>query len=136
MTPMETIKSILEVAKEKGFVGEIDVEPKTEIHINYLRMPLKGSGILNLKYHIMQPDPNGPIIYNMWLHFVSNSILYDRPLAFLYNGHVNRNLGSKVFTDLIRNIDMIKDHLDCGSDDEDIAIEKWINNSTFEVLEG
>ena len=136
MTPMETIKSILEVAKEKGFVGEIDVEPKTEIHINYLRMPLKSSGILNLKYHIMQQDPNGPIICNVWLHFISNTILYDRPLASLYNGHVNRNLGPKVFTDLIRNIDMIKDHLDCGSDDEDIAIEKWINNSTFEVLEG
>lgn len=136
MTPMETIKSILEVAKEKGFIGEIDVEPKTEIHINYLRMPLKGSGILNLKYHIMQQDPNGPIICNVWLHFISNTILYDRPLAFLYNGHVNRNLGPKVFTDLIRNIDMIKDHLDCGSDDEDIAIEKWINNSTFEVLDG
>jgi hypothetical protein len=133
---METIKSILEVAKEKGFVGEIDVEPKTEIHINYLRMPLKSSGILNLKYHIMQQDPNGPIICNVWLHFISNTILYDRPLASLYNGHVNRNLGPKVFTDLIRNIDMIKDHLDCGSDDEDIAIEKWINNSTFEVLEG
>lgn len=136
MTPMETIKSILEVAKEKGFVGEIDVEPKTEIHINCLRMPLKGSGILNLKYHIMQQDPNGPIICNVWLHFISNTILYDRPLASLYNGHVNRNLGPKVFTDLIRNIDMIKDRLDCGSDDEDIAIEKWINNSTFEVLEG
>ena len=136
MTPMETIKSILEVAKEKGFTGKIDVEPKTEIHINYLRMPLS-SGILNLKYHIMQKDPNGPILCNVWLHFISNVILYDRQLASLYNGHAtNRNLGPKVFTDLIRNIDMIKGHLDCGSDDEDIAIEKWINNSTFEVLEG
>lgn len=133
---METIKSILEVAKEKGFTGEIDVEPKYEIHINYLKMPLS-SGMLKLKYHIMQQDPNGPILYNVWLHFISNVILYDRQLASLHNGHANnRNLGPKVFTDLIRNVDMIKDHLDCGSDDEDIAIEKWINNSTFEVLEG
>ena len=135
MTPMEMIKSILEVAKEKGFTGEIDVEPKTEIHINYLKMPLS-SGMLKLKYHLLQQDPNGQIVCNVWLHFVSNNILYDRPLAFLYNGHANKNLGPKVFTDLIRNIDMIKDHLDYGSDDEDIAIEKWINNSTFEVLEG
>ena len=86
---------------------------------------------------MQQNPPDGPILSNAWLNYIStSSIMYDRPLASLYNGYMNRNLGPKVFTDLIRNIDMIKDHLDHGSDDEDIAIEKWINNSTFEVLEG
>ena len=132
---METIKSILEVAKEKGFTGEIDVEPTTELCIKYLKMPLS-SGELQLKYHLLQRKPNDPIVCNVWLQFISNHILYNRPLAFLYNGHVNENLGPEVFTDLIKNIDMIIGHLYCGSDDEDVAIEKWINNSTFEVLEG
>ena len=139
MTPMETIKSILEVAKEKGFRGEIHIEPKETLCLYTLRLPLKGGkGIINLKYHLMQQNPpDGPILSNAWLNYIStSSIMYDRPLASLYNGHMNRNLGPKVFTDLIRNIDMIIDHLDYGSDDEDVAIEKWINNSTFEVLEG
>lgn len=139
MTPIETIKSILEVAKEKGFLGEIHIEPKETLNLHILRLPLKGSkGVIDLKYHLMQQNPpSGPILSNAWLNYISMStIMYDRPLASLYNGNTNRNLGPKVFTDLIRNIDMIKDHLDYGSDEEDIAIEKWINNSTFEVLDG
>ena len=115
---METIKSILEVAKEKGFVGEIHIEPKETLNLYILRLPLKGGkGVIDLKYHLMQQNPpSGPILSNAWLNYIStSSIIYDRPLASLYNGNTNRNLGPKVFTDLIRNIDMIKDHLDYGS---------------------
>ena len=47
MTPMETIKSILEVAKEKGFRGEIHIEPKETLCLYTLRLPLKGGKGIN-----------------------------------------------------------------------------------------
>ena len=134
MTPMETIKSILELARGIGFKGNIDVEAKEDLCLNTLRMTVP-NGILRLQYHVML-TPDGKLIGNIWLNFMSNNILYDRPLVSLYNGYATRNVGPKVFADLLKHLDMIKSFLNKGEDTEDVAIEKWINNSTFELLEG
>lgn len=131
---IDTFRYILNEAKAVGFEGSINLAPQKGLCLNSLIYNVP-NGQLTLKYFISQPSEDDPIIGNMWLNFSSMVPMYDRQLISLYGGYSDNNVGPKVFVDLLKHIDTIKDHLRIGEDDEEIAIQKWINDSCFEALD-
>lgn len=131
---IDTFRYILNEAKAVGFEGSINLAPQKGLCLNSLIYNVP-NGQLTLKYFISQPSEDDPIIGNMWLNFSSMIPMYDRQLISLCDGYSNNNVGPKVFVDLLKHIDTIKDHLRIGEDDEEIAIQKWINDSCFEALD-
>ena len=131
---IDTFRYILNEAKAVGFEGSINLAPQKGLCLNTLVYDVP-NGQLTLKYFISQPSEDDPIIGNMWLNFSSMVPMYDRQLISLYGGYSDNNVGPKVFVDLLKHIDTIKDHLRIGEDDEEIAIQKWINDSCFEALD-
>lgn len=131
---IDTFRYILNEAKTVGFEGSINLAPQKGLCLNSLVYNVP-NGQLTLKYFISQPSEDDPIIGNMWLNFSSMVPMYDRQLISLCGGYSNNNVGPKVFVDLLKHIDTIKDHLKIGEDDEEIAIQKWINDSCFEALD-
>ena len=131
---IDTFRYILNEAKTVGFEGAINLAPQKGLCLNSLIYNVP-NGQLTLKYFISQPSEDDPIIGNMWLNFSSMIPMYDRQLISLCGGYRNNNVGPKVFVDLLKHIDTIKDHLKIGEDDEEIAIQKWINDSCFEALD-
>ena len=130
---IDTFKYILNEAKTVGFEGAINLAPQKGLCLNTLVYDVP-NGQLTLKYFLTQTSEDEPIVGNMWLSFSSMVPMYDRQLISLCGGYAN-NVGPKVFVDLLKHIDTIKDHLKIGEDDEEIAIQKWINDSCFEALD-
>lgn len=131
---IDTFRYILNAAKDVGFEGTINLTPHKGIYLNSLVYKVP-NGQLVLKYNLMQDSKEDFIVGNMWLNFSSMVPMYDRQLVSLYGGYTTSNVGPKVFVDLLKHIDTIKDHLKIGEDDEEIAIQKWLNDSCFEVLD-
>ena len=130
---IDTFRYILNEAKAVGFEGAINLAPQKGLCLNTLVYDVP-NGQLTLKYFLTQTSEDEPIVGNMWLSFSSMVPMYDRQLISLCGGYAN-NVGPKVFVDLLKHIDTIKDHLKIGEDDEEIAIQKWINDSCFEALD-
>ena len=130
---IDTFRYILNEAKAVGFEGAINLAPQKGLCLNTLVYDVP-NGQLTLKYFLTQTIEDEPIVGNMWLSFSSMVPMYDRQLISLCGGYAN-NVGPKVFVDLLKHIDTIKDHLKIGEDDEEIAIQKWINDSCFEALD-
>jgi hypothetical protein len=131
---IDTFRYILNEAKAVGFKGAINLAPHKGLCLNTLVYDVP-NGQLTLKYFLTQTSEDEPIVGNMWLNFSSMVPMYDRQLISLCGGYTDNNVGPKVFVDLLKHIDTIKDHLKIGEDDEEIAIQKWINDSCFEVLD-
>lgn len=131
---IDTFRYILNEAKAVGFEGSINLAPQKGLCLNSLIYNVQ-NGQLTLKYFLTQTSEDEPIVGNMWLNFSSMVPMYDRQLISLCGGYSNNNVGPKVFVDLLKHIDTIKDHLKIGEDDEEIAIQKWINDSCFEALD-
>ena len=131
---IDTFRYILNEAKAVGFEGSINLAPQKGLCLNSLVYNVP-NGQLTLKYFLTQTSENEPIVGNMWLNFSSMVPMYDRQLISLCGGYSDNNVGPKVFVDLLKHIDTIKDHLKIGEDDEEIAIQKWINDSCFEALD-
>lgn len=132
---IDTFRYILNEAKAVGFEGTINLAPQKGLCLNTLVYKVP-NGQLTLKYFLTQRSEDEPIVGNMWLNFSSMVPMYDRQLISLNGGYTPNNIVSpKVFVDLLKHIDTIKDHLKIGEDDEEIAIQKWINDSCFEALD-
>lgn len=131
---IDTFRYILNEAKSVGFKGAINLAPQKGLCLNTLVYDVP-NGQLTLKYFLTQTSEDEPIVGNMWLNFSSMVPMYDRQLISLCGGYADNNVGPKVFVDLLKHIDTIKDHLKIGEDDEEIAIQKWINDSCFEALD-